>query len=99
MLTLYCMTHKVVEDRRIPKDRTMMLVGAYNKDIDRSDYIKDDLKDNISNLNSSFCELTGLYSIWKMIQSLIMWDLNIIVGYFPKEKSIFSIIRLLKKIK
>ena len=43
MLTLYCMTHKVVEDRRIPKDRTMMLVGAYNKDIDRSDYIKDDL--------------------------------------------------------
>ena len=65
MLTLYCMTHKVVEDRRIPKDRTMMLVGAYNKDIDRSDYIKDDLKDNISNLNSSFCELTGLYSIWK----------------------------------
>lgn len=65
MLTLYCMTHKVVEDNRIPKDRTMMLVGSYNKDINRPDYVKDNVGDNISTLNSSFCELTGLYSIWK----------------------------------
>lgn len=63
-LDLYVMTHKKIEDKRIPKDRTMMLVGAYNKEL--NEYLRDDSNsDNISNKNSSFCELTGLYHIWK----------------------------------
>lgn len=64
MTELYIMTHKQVNDKRIPKDRTMMLVGAYNKPT-IAGYLDDLGQDNISNKNANFCELTGLYAIWK----------------------------------
>ncbi len=63
-LKLYVMTHKMIEDKRIPNDRTLMLVGSYNKE-NLEGYIRDDSFDNISIKNSSFCELTGLYWMWK----------------------------------
>ena len=40
-------THKKIEDKRIPKDRKFLLVGAWNKE-DTFGYLCDNLKDNIS---------------------------------------------------
>lgn len=62
-------THK---KHRMPDDKMYLPlhVGAWGKkDADGNDlnlgYRKDDTGDNISNLNASFCELTGLYWAWK----------------------------------
>lgn len=62
-ITLYVMTHKLIDDKRVPNDRTKLLVGSYNKSI--NEYLRDDTLDNISNKNKNYCELTGLYWMWK----------------------------------
>ncbi|MCM1131659.1 MAG: DUF4422 domain-containing protein [Roseburia sp.] len=64
MLDMYVITHKKIEDKRIPKNRKMLLVGSYNKE-ERFGYLCDDEDDNISDKNPYFCELTGLYAMWK----------------------------------
>ncbi len=64
MLDMYVITHKKIEDKRIPKDRKMLLVGSHNKE-DRFGYLCDDGMDSISDKNPYFCELTGLYTMWK----------------------------------
>ena len=47
------------------KDYELLQVGAdINKDINISE-IKDNTGDNISKKNRNYCELTGLYWIWK----------------------------------
>ncbi len=66
-------THKKY---RMPDDDMYMpvFVGAEGKkDSDGNEldlgYVKDNTGDNISNLNGSFCELTGLYWAWKNVKS------------------------------
>lgn len=59
---IYIITHK--ECDAVVKDGYQMLqVGAEGKpDLG---YIRDDSEDNISSKNVNYCELTGLYWIWK----------------------------------
>lgn len=66
-------THKKYQ---MPSDQMYIPihVGADGKkDAEGNDldfgYIKDNTGDNISNLNPSFCELTGLYWAWKNLDA------------------------------
>lgn len=50
-----------------------LLVGAANKVKElKQDVVTDDTGDNISELNDSYCELTGLYWIWKNVEDPIV---------------------------
>lgn len=55
---------------KMPKDRSYVpiQVGSYGKKT-ISHFIRDDIGDNISNMNANFSELTGLYYIWKNIDA------------------------------
>lgn len=59
---LYVITHKEI-DNIYGKSRKILMVGAYNKENIKKDYLRDDVGENISNKNPNYCELTGLYWI------------------------------------
>lgn len=62
---LYVITHKPIE-LAVPAEYKKMLVGAYKYQSNDKSYIYDNEgTDNISCKNSNYCELTGLYWIWK----------------------------------
>lgn len=68
-ISILVCTHKLTY---IPKSKILVpiFVGKSQNDIDLPDsYLSDDSKDNISGLNGSYCELTGLYWAWKNIDS------------------------------
>ena len=60
---MYVITHKKF-NYSLPQNYQTLLVGA-NKNQNPDNYLADNTGDNISNKNKSFCELTGLYWIWK----------------------------------
>lgn len=62
-MTMYVITHKEF-DYPLPKGYMPILVGA-NKNANPRHYQPDNIGDNISEKNPSYCELTGLYWIWK----------------------------------
>lgn len=71
-MSVFVITHKETE---VPDVRGYfpLLVGAINRDETlRSKYLRDDDGENISQYNDSFCEMTGLYWIWK-IARISMW--------------------------
>lgn len=80
-MSIYIITHKDVElpkyDNYIP-----MQVGENKHDI--SSYMRDDFGENIADKNSSYCELTGIYAIWKNVK-----DENII-GIVHYRRYFFS---------
>ena len=66
--TIYVITHKEIEDIKDSEYKTL-LVGATKNDTFPNDYEHDDRGENISYKNDSYCELTGLYWIWKNIHT------------------------------
>lgn len=60
-IKIFVVTHKDVEN--LPSDRTVIGVGG-NRNLKCAD-VFDNTGDNIESKNSSFCELTALYWIWK----------------------------------
>lgn len=71
-MKIYVITHKNYESLNLPSIYVPLLVGAEkNKGVDIK--LKDNSNDdNISYKNSSFCELTGAYWIWKSSQEDIV---------------------------
>lgn len=62
-MTIYVMSHKKF-DYNLPSGYVPMLLGATDKKIPGR-YLSDSNGNNISYKNKNYCELTGLYEIWK----------------------------------
>lgn len=63
-MSVYVITHKNVDQINI-EGYKYLYVGAYKSKERNGLFIYDDNGDNISDKNSNYCELTGLYWIWK----------------------------------
>ena len=61
---IYIIMHKKIQTPQIPGN-ARLLVGAINKPIDDFFDFRDDSGTNISNKNKNYCEMTGVYWIWK----------------------------------
>lgn len=65
-MPIYVVSHKQVDLlENLPENYIPLYVGEQKKELTLRGGISDDSGDNISSLNSSFCELTALYWIWK----------------------------------
>lgn len=62
-MKIYVATHKKM-DTQLPDGYIPFLVGS-NSNVGEEFYLKDNTGDNISYKNSNYCELTGIYWIWK----------------------------------
>lgn len=62
-MAIYVMTHKKV-NMKLPQNYKLMLLGSYNKKVPKG-YLSDNFGENISSKNANYCELTGLYELWK----------------------------------
>lgn len=63
-MTMYVITHKHFNYHNLPDGYTPLLVGA-DKNANPDRFLQDNTGLNISSKNPSFCELTGLYWMWK----------------------------------
>lgn len=63
-MSIYIITHKKFDQPNIPGYKSL-LVGAYRGHIFGDLY--DDVGNNISDKNQFYCELTGLYWLWKNV--------------------------------
>ena len=61
---IYVITHKVFDDSNLEGDHYRILHVGTNDNC-KDSYLRDDTGDNISEKNPNYCELTGLYWIWK----------------------------------
>ena len=61
---IYVITHKKFKDEIVDRKHYQILHVGINDDC-KSDYLRDDSGENIASKNRSYCELTGLYWIWK----------------------------------
>lgn len=78
---IYVMTHKKIAD--IPNEiYTPLHVGKEGKE--SLGYIGDDTGDQISDKNDSYCELTGMYWLWKNLDCDIIGICHY-RRYFTKE--------------
>lgn len=83
---IYVMTHKQIAD--IPNEIYIPLhVGKEGK-VDFG-YIGDNTGDNISNKNANYCELTGMYWIWKNVTCDIVGICHY-RRYFIKEEALLE---------
>lgn len=64
-MSIYIITHKYLKEKVCKLGYKYLYVGAYRQQDRREGYLYDDVGANISEKNSTYCELTGLYWIWK----------------------------------
>lgn len=67
--TVFVITHKPYEKKIADQHFVLLQVGAEGKD-HFCDFADDNGKDNISSKNKNYCELTGLYWIWKNCKNI-----------------------------
>lgn len=62
---IYVITHKNFDFKFMKEGYKSLQVGAYKGHLNNIDFYDDVGSDNISRKNRNYCELTGLYWIWK----------------------------------
>lgn len=63
---IFVITHKPYAMPKDPIYQPVLVGASLRPDLEGVDgYVKDDLNDNISLKNKTYCELTGLYWIWR----------------------------------
>lgn len=85
---VYIITHKVVDLPSL-KGYSPLAVGAKDKKFPK-EYIRDDDGINISDRNNAYCELTGLYWMWKNDKSKHIGLVHY-RRYFVKIKNTFKV--------
>lgn len=71
-MTIYVVSHKKFDmQSELPLGYVPFFVGPNKEVLAKDGGISDGTGDNIANLNSSFCELTALYWIWKNDKSSV----------------------------
>jgi len=63
---IYVITHKQFDDSILP-DKMYQVLHVGDSNSSKSTYLRDDVDINISEKNKNYCELTGVYWIWKNI--------------------------------
>lgn len=86
-IKIFVITHKKY---KFPENEIYipLHVGKNNKE--SLGYIGDDTGDNISYKNSNYCELTGLYWMWKNVNDCNIIGLNHYRRYFTIKNNIFE---------
>ena len=95
-MKIFVITHKKFQ--KVSRDPVYvpLLVGA-DHNTGESNYLKDNsIEDNISEKNSSFCELTGAYWIWKSVNEDIV-GLCHYRRYFCLSKRLFPRMTILSE--
>ena len=66
-LTMYVITHKEVDLTKLKLDDCYkkLMVGKKKNEVKEKDILLDSTGDNISHKNPNYCELTGIYWMWK----------------------------------
>ena len=81
-VNIYIATHKKMKQFSL-KNYSVLQVGAEGKE--SFGYLRDDSGDNISHKNPNYCELTGLYWIWKNDKKVMLRDWFITEDIFPRQ--------------
>lgn len=71
-IQIYQVVHRNYKNLPVLDGYVPLFVGAWNKDNIPCNYLRDDFGDNISYKNNAYCELTGLYWIWKNVNADIV---------------------------
>lgn len=85
-IKIYVATHKKFT---APKSKLYIPIHVGSEGKEDLGYLKDNIGDNISIKNSNFCELTGLYWIWKNDKSDVV-GLTHYRRYFYKNLSLLN---------
>lgn len=94
-ISMYIIAHKIFNRPNV-KEYIPLQVGAEGKEI-LEGYKQDNVGDNISIKNPNYCELTGLYWIWKNDAESDVIGISHYRRYFTKQKFFRNINKILNR--
>lgn len=94
-IAMYVITHKKFKCPKLDGYISLQVGAAKNEKLG---YLEDCINENISDKNKNYCELTGMYWLWKNINDVEIIGINHYRRYFSKSE-IFKSSKLFLNIK